>query len=140
MAILLNRATFNVFGVSITIWNTKLPLTGEEIEADIGFGDCVNRQLFGVITKNDFEEPQILEVEGLPTNQKFESSNQCECSRKFCFGWFHFYGAMLLLKRIVLELRQRLTIGLVNCSKFSEVFEVLDVHCKCVHCTVYVQS
>ena len=38
------------------------------------------------------------------------------------------------------ELRQRLTIGLVNCSKFSEVFEVLDVHCKCVHCTVYVQS
>ena len=50
------------------------------------------------------------------------------------------YGAMLLLKRIVLELRQRLTIGLVNCSKFSEVFEVLDVHYKCVHCTVYVQS
>jgi len=66
--------------------------------------------------------------------------NQYECSRKCCFGWFHFYGAMLLLKRIVLELRQRLTIGLVSCSKFSEVFEVLDVHCKCVHWTVYVQS
>jgi len=31
-------------------------------------------------------------------------------------------------------------IGLVNCSKFSEVFEVLDVHCKSVHCTVYVES
>ena len=54
--------------------------TGKETEADIGFGDCVNRQLSGVITKNDFEEPQILEVEGLPTNQKFESSNQKETS------------------------------------------------------------
>ena len=54
--------------------------TGKETEADIGFGDCVNRQLFGVITKNDFEEPQFLEVEELPTNQKFESSNQKETS------------------------------------------------------------
>jgi len=50
------------------------------------------------------------------------------------------YGAMLLLKRIVLELHQRLTIELVNCSEFCEVFEMLDVHCNCVHCTVYVQS
>ena len=41
----------------------------------------------------------------------------------------------------VLELCQRLTIGLlVNCSEFCEVFEMLDVHYKCVHCTVYVQS
>ena len=77
---------------------------GKEIEADIGFGDCVNRQLLGVITKNDFEEPQILEVEGLPINQKFESSNQKETSMN-ARGNFasadSIYGAMLLLKLIV---------------------------------------
>ena len=27
---------------------------------------------------------------------------------------------------------------IVNCSEFCEVFEVLDVHRKCVHCTVYM--
>lgn len=57
-----------------------------------------------MITKNDLEEPQILEVEELKTNQKFESSNQKETSmnaRGNVASADSIYGAMLLLKRIV---------------------------------------